>query len=210
MTTPRTTKRSPGRPKNVVDQPSMRDKVLSTASILFMELGYEPVSLNMIAQRAGVTKASVYYYFTNKADLFTTSVTEMMTRICSYTLRIVEAHSDIQTRLQQIALTKMSRSHVEFESLMREAMPFLTQEQRDDIRKAEHQIHEVLADTFRQAMEDGHISQGNPMLLSHAFSALLMIGNREMVGDKAYTPAELSASIVELFWKGISPRHTAE
>jgi hypothetical protein len=48
------------------------------------------------------------------------------------------------------------------------------------------------------------------MLLSHAFTALLMIGNREMIGDKAYSVTELSDSIVELFWKGISPRQAEE
>lgn len=205
MTTPRS-KRSPGRPKGNVDQPSMRDKVLNTASVLFMELGYEPVSINMIAERAGVTKASVYYYFTNKAVLFTTSVTEMMARICFYTQRIIDAHPDIRTRLEQIALTKMSRSHVEFESLMREAIPFLTEEQRDDIRKAEHKIHELMADTFRQAMEAGEIAEGEPMLLAHAFAALLMIGNRELVGDAEYSPQELSSAIVGVFWNGISNR----
>ncbi|QJD83689.1 TetR/AcrR family transcriptional regulator [Cohnella herbarum] len=205
MTTPRS-KRSPGRPKGNVDQPSMRDKVLNTASVLFMELGYEPVSINMIAERAGVTKASVYYYFTNKAVLFTTSVTEMMARICFFTQRIIDAHPDIRTRLEQIAFTKMSKSHVEFESLMREAIPFLTVEQRDDIRLAEHKIHEVMAATFRQAMEAGDIAEGNPMLLAHAFAALLMIGNREIVGDAEYSPQELSSAIVGVFWNGISNR----
>jgi len=207
MKTTRTaTKRSPGRPKNDTDQPSLRDKILNTASGLFMELGYEPVSINMIAANAGVTKASVYYYFTNKAVLFTTSVTEMMTRICFYTNRIIGAHSDIKTRLEQIALTKMSRSHVEFESLMREALPFLTVEQQEDIRKAEHSIHELLAGTFRQAMDEGHIAEANPMLLSHAFSALLMIGNRELVGDESYSAQELSTAIVSIFWNGIARR----
>lgn len=205
MTKPQS-KRSPGRPKSNSDQPSMRDKVLNTASVLFMELGYEPVSINMIAERAGVTKASVYYYFTNKAVLFTTSVTEMMTRICQYTNRIIQAHSDIRTRLEQIAIAKMSKSHVEFESLMREAMPFLTDEQRDDIRMAEHQIHEIMADTFKQAIEEGHIAKGDPMLLSHAFASLMMIGNRQLVGNTAYSAQELSTVIVDLFWRGVSPR----
>ncbi|WP_256760140.1 TetR/AcrR family transcriptional regulator [Cohnella sp. WQ 127256] len=205
MTKPQS-KRSPGRPKSNSDQPSMRDKVLNTASVLFMELGYEPVSINMIAERAGVTKASVYYYFTNKAVLFTTSVTEMMTRICFYTERIIQAHSDIRTRLEQIAVAKMSKSHVEFESLMREAIPFLTQEQREDIRKAEHQIHVLMAQTFDQAMEQGFIAKGDPMLLSHAFASLMMIGNRELVGDTSYTANELSVIIVDLFWQGIAPR----
>ncbi|BBI34776.1 TetR/AcrR family transcriptional regulator [Cohnella abietis] len=205
MTTPHS-KRSPGRPKNGADQPSMRDKVLNTASSLFMELGYEPVSINMIAERAGVTKASVYYYFTNKAVLFTASVTEMMKRISLVTLRIINSHDDIRTRLEHIAIAKMSKTHVEFESLMREAMPSLTEEQRDDIRKAEHSIHEVLAASFRQGMDEGLIVEGNPMLLSHAFSALMMIGNREHIGETAYSGHELSIAIVDLFWKGISTR----
>ncbi|RKP55174.1 TetR/AcrR family transcriptional regulator [Cohnella endophytica] len=199
-------KRSPGRPKTRSDQPSMRDKVLNTASLLFMELGYEPVSINMIAERAGVTKASVYYYFENKAVLFTTSVTEMMSRICSYTLKHIQAHSDMKTRLEQIALSKMSRSHVEFESLMREAMPFLTEEQRQAIRTAENSIHMVLAESFREAMEQGQIAQGNPMILSHAFSALLMIGNREFIGDRPVSGAEMAKEIIGLFWNGISQR----
>lgn len=205
MTTPRS-KRSPGRPKNKAGDASIRETVLNTASLLFMEFGYEPVSINMIAERAGVTKASVYYYFTNKADLFTSSVTEMMTRISYFTQRIIETHSDIRTRLENIALSKMSRSHVEFESLMREAITFLSDEQRDDIRKAEHSIHELLAETFRQAIEEGHIVGGDPMFLSHAFSALLMIGNRELVGEVHYSGKELASAIVDLFWIGIAPR----
>jgi AcrR family transcriptional regulator len=160
----------------------------------------------MIAAKAGVTKASVYYYFTNKAVLFTASVTAMMTRISGMTRRIVESDGDLHTRLRRLALTKMSKSqsHVEFESLMREAMPSLSEEQRDDIRKAEHQIHEVLADTFKQAMEEGIIRRDNPMLLSHSFAALLMVGNRERIGEEVYSAEALSAAIVDLFWRGVA------
>lgn len=198
------TKRSPGRPKTEADQPAMRDKVLLTASVLFMELGYEPVSINMIASKAGVTKASVYYYFSNKAVLFTAAVTAMMTRICAVTEGIVEAHSDLRARLRHIALSKMTKSeaHVEFESLMREAMPFLTEEQRDEIRDSERRIHEALAVSFEKEMAAGRIARGNPMLLSHAFSSLLMIGNRSDIGGSEISPEELSSSIVDLFLLG--------
>jgi len=207
MNVPRS-KRAPGRPKQGADHPSMRDKVLLTASILFMELGYEPVSINMIAERAGVTKASVYYYFANKAILFTASVTEMMLRIRSITERIIQAHGSLHERLLQVALSKMtkSQSHVEFESLMREAFPSLSDEQRADIRRAEHGIHEVLAAEFQRAMEGGEIPEGNPMLLSHAFSSMLMIGSRERIGEETFTPEELAAAIVDLFWRGIASK----
>jgi len=199
-------KRSPGRPKSGADQPSMRDKVLLTASELFMELGYEPVSINMIAAKAGVTKASVYYYFENKAALFAASVTEMMLRIAAITRRLIEAGGDLRSRLARIALSKMTKSqaHVEFESLMREAMGSLSEEQREEIRRAEHGIHEVLATEFERAMETGEIARGNAMLLSHAFSALLMIGSREKIGEAPFSPEELADAIVGLFWRGIA------
>lgn len=45
-------------------------KILKTARDLIVKNPYHAVSLNMIAQRAGVTKPSLYYYFQNKEDLF--------------------------------------------------------------------------------------------------------------------------------------------
>lgn len=184
----------------------MRELILSIASKLFMELGYEPVSMTMIAKRAEVTKASVYYYFPNKAELFTNSITDMMGRICFFTSKILEAHQDLRTRLEQIALRKMTRSHMEFESMMREAEPFLTDEQREKIRRAENAIHELMAETFQEAMDNGSIPSGNALLLSHAFSALLMIGNREWAGGVRYSIEELSKLIVDLLWTGIATR----
>ncbi|PRX74789.1 TetR family transcriptional regulator [Cohnella sp. SGD-V74] len=197
-------KRAPGRPKSGPNRPSMRDKVLLTASVLFMELGYEPVSINMIAERAGVTKASVYYYFANKSILFTAAVTEMMLRISAVTERIIGENGSLRERLAQIALSKMTKSqaHVEFESLMREALPSLSEEQRAEIRRAEHRIHEVLAAEFARAMESGEIPPGHPMLLSHAFSALLMIGSRERIGEEEFAPERLAAAVVDLFLNG--------
>lgn len=95
-----------------------------------------------------------------------------------------------------------SQAHVEFESLMREAFPSLGEEQRAEIRRAEYRIHEVLASEFARAMESGEIPQGHPMLLSHAFSSLLMIGSRERIGEEVFTPEQLAASIVDLFLNG--------
>src|SRR5688572_23502684 len=104
-------KRAPGRPKATDAQMPLRAKILSTASQMFMEHGYEPVSLNMIAESAGVTKASLYYYFPNKAALFTTAIAEMMKRISSATAKILDQPGDLRTRIEHLAIRKMSQSH---------------------------------------------------------------------------------------------------
>ncbi|MBB6695202.1 TetR/AcrR family transcriptional regulator [Cohnella xylanilytica] len=199
-------KRAPGRPKSSEQGSSMRETVLSAASLLFMECGYEPVSINQIAERARVTKASVYYYFSNKAQLFTESVTEMMKRIGSHTSRILRQEGDLRSRLEEVARAKMAASHVEFESLMREALPSLEKEQQEEIRRAEHGIHEVLAGFFEEAIRQGEIkSSFSPMLLAHAFSSLLAAGNRESDLAEETEGEPLSRRLVDLFWQGIGP-----
>lgn len=46
------------------------DQVLEGARLLFLRDGYEAVSVDMIAQQAGVSKATLYSYFADKRLLF--------------------------------------------------------------------------------------------------------------------------------------------
>lgn len=59
-----------GRPKN----PEKRQAILQAAAELFPQKGYDGVSMMEIADRAGVSKLTLYSHFTDKEDLFTQSV----------------------------------------------------------------------------------------------------------------------------------------
>ncbi|AOW48795.1 TetR/AcrR family transcriptional regulator [Acetobacter ascendens] len=47
-----------------------REQILTGAYNVFAEHGYEGASMSAIAREAGVSKGTLYNYFTNKADLF--------------------------------------------------------------------------------------------------------------------------------------------
>ena len=47
-----------------------REKFLKAAEILFVERGYDGVSISDIARKSGATKGHLYYYFKNKEALF--------------------------------------------------------------------------------------------------------------------------------------------
>ena len=49
-----------------------RYRILETAAIEFAARGYSGVSLNQLIERLGMSKGAFYYYFDDKADLFTT------------------------------------------------------------------------------------------------------------------------------------------
>jgi AcrR family transcriptional regulator len=48
----------------------VRKKIVQEASSLFMEKGYSATTMDDIAGRLGVTKASIYQYYKSKVDLF--------------------------------------------------------------------------------------------------------------------------------------------
>lgn len=50
-----------------------RERLLRAAAEEFADRGYEGASINRIIQRSGMSKGSVYYYFEDKADLFSTT-----------------------------------------------------------------------------------------------------------------------------------------
>jgi len=47
-----------------------RERILKAAEELFIESGFDGVSVNDVAVRAGVAKGLVFYYFNNKKELF--------------------------------------------------------------------------------------------------------------------------------------------
>lgn len=194
--------RSPGRPKQTSDETSTYDVILGTASRLFMENGYEPVSLQQIAKLCNVTKASIYYHFTSKPELFKIAVTSMLRRGYEQTQKCLMKADTLKEGLLLIAEAKIATPHAEMETILREAETFLSKEQIQEIRDGERAIHQLLADHFDREIQTGVIKQKNSLLLAQAFSAMLMLGNREDLTSKYASSKELAEELVQLFWQG--------
>lgn len=198
------TPRTPGRPKRQDQDMPVQEVVLFTASKLFMEFGYEAVSLQQIAKACGVTKASIYYYFDGKPQLFTASVSAVLDRARTSTSQILVQPLPLRERLIKVSEAKLARSHGDFETILREARSSLSQKQLDEITSKEEMIHDCLAEHLIKAMDAGEIRRTDPLLTAHAFSAVLMLGIREITKG---TPADkLARDIVDLFWDGLSIR----
>lgn len=61
--------------------PAQQDAILSVAAREFTEHGYTGASVNRIIAAAGTSKGSLYYYFDDKADLFSTVLERALTRL---------------------------------------------------------------------------------------------------------------------------------
>ncbi|OBZ17014.1 MULTISPECIES: TetR/AcrR family transcriptional regulator [Bacillales] len=200
-------KRKPGRPKGTGSDQTMQ-QILRTAAYLFMEQGFEKVSLEGVAQACGVTKASVYYYFTNKSILFTECLQFVLKMAYDQTAKLVHGPGTLKERMLTVAERHMNNAHVEFETMMREASTGLTEEQVTRIRASENAIHELVASVFQKAMDESEIKRGDSLLLAHVFTAMLTVRNRKEIINSEKTVEQAAAEIVELLWTGLEAHST--
>jgi AcrR family transcriptional regulator len=59
---------APARRKDI--PPQRRREILDAAAELFSQRGYHGVTVNAIAERAGISKGNLYWYFTSKQEVF--------------------------------------------------------------------------------------------------------------------------------------------
>ncbi|AIQ52904.1 TetR/AcrR family transcriptional regulator [Paenibacillus sp. FSL R7-0331] len=195
-------KRLPGRPKQADMNISIHQAIISTASALFKEYGYETVSLQQIGQRCGVSKQTIYYHFASKPELFKVAITTMLQNILAVTSQMLDEADHLEHGLVRLAEVILANPHAEIETMMREAEPFLEKEQILAIREAEQHIHELLAVHFRLAMDQQFLREEDPMFLAETFSTLMLMGNRENVLNKYESPLILGQKLITLFLRG--------
>ncbi|MBS8271961.1 TetR/AcrR family transcriptional regulator, partial [Halomonas litopenaei] len=53
-----------------------KGRIIDLATDLFLQNGFAGTSMSAIAKASGMTKASLYYHFANKEDLFIACVTD--------------------------------------------------------------------------------------------------------------------------------------
>jgi AcrR family transcriptional regulator len=84
----------------VVEHEKRRKEILEKALDLFIEEGYEDMTLQKIALRCGITRTTLYIYFRNKKDIFNYSIKQFMAGIESEIQKVRrDKHQDAVSKL---------------------------------------------------------------------------------------------------------------
>ncbi len=60
----------------------MRERIIETASRIFIDEGYENVSMRRVAQEAGCSQMAMYRHFANKEALTQHNLYEALCKLC--------------------------------------------------------------------------------------------------------------------------------
>lgn len=172
-----------------------------------MELGYEAVSVEQVAQACGVTKATVYYYFPTKSALFTAATLKMMESIRKRTAALLEADRPFADRLLEVAVARLRvpEPRMDFSHLAAEAGEALSDEERRMMAQAESALMRVIEEAFARASDKGEIRPVSPKLAAHCFLGILAGGkSRDVDGHDLFPETDETArEIVDWLMNGL-------
>jgi AcrR family transcriptional regulator len=72
----------------VVEHEKRRRKILEKALGVFMDEGFENVTLQKIADRCGITRTTLYIYFKNKTEIFNYSIKQLLMELEGDLIRV--------------------------------------------------------------------------------------------------------------------------
>jgi AcrR family transcriptional regulator len=190
-------------------------EILEAAFLEFSRNGYAVTTLDQIAERAGVTKGTIYVYFENKEHLFISMVRELMKVTLDTVQDMFERHEGSTADLLRAQFSYIYENIVEdrrrrevVRMLIAEAprFPALADRYHDEIHRP---CLELLQQAIQRGMDRGEIRRSavtDCLLVIIAPIALvdvwmMMFDDRQPLNLKAYFNAHLDMVLAGLLQK---------
>jgi AcrR family transcriptional regulator len=183
-----------------------RARILDVARAAFVERGFADVSMQEIANAAGLTKAAIYYHFADKETLFQQVVTEEIARICVGLEAQLALGPPLCDQLERVARVVLESGQGDFGRLFEDAHRYCTLDSRSAIKSQIARPFALIRDAFVAAQERGEIRDVDPDVTISLFFS--MVGSQmkgaEFSPASALSPAELARRIADLVMHGIA------
>ncbi len=186
-----------------------RDLILDTAEALFAERGYRGLSMRDLAGEAGVSKANLYYHFTNKRELYLQILERALDTL---QLRLAQAAATKGTARQrlnnivetQFDLLQYKQSLVWF--LIRDAGRF-EGEVRNLMIERWKDLLSPIENVIKEGIAQGELRPLNPQLTALSLTAMLRsaIVLQFLTGEMEIDPG-LAEHTLDLFFRGVEAR----
>jgi AcrR family transcriptional regulator len=153
---------------NAAEQPKPRkEEILDVATRLFAERGYEGTSMNDVAERVGMRKASLFYHFATKDALYEAVLDRLVASLQVALEAVYVSSGTFEDRLDAVTetlVTVLASHPYAARLLLREAMdwgPVIRGELLDRILL----VLEAGAAWLRAGQEQGAFVEGDPKQL---------------------------------------------
>jgi len=186
--------------------------LLEVAQRLFTERGYANVSMQQIAEAAGMTKGAPYYHFQNKEELFLRVSVRILREIGQLISDACDDCGSLEQRLNQLIVTvvgsmsgNLEQWFADFNRLVSpEGLMMALQESF-----ATDDISQLLVPLFAEARATGEMTRVDPEVAARVFLNLLMMKIKNQAYHRQHGeggPDHLersTAELVDIFLHGV-------
>jgi AcrR family transcriptional regulator len=181
-----------------------RAQILAAAAAVFAERGYTAATVQQVATRVGVSKATVYHYFSDKAQLLEEVATEQVQRLEALVAEVSAEALPPDRHLQQLILRFMQAyaGAADAHRVLTEDVKFLQPTARQAVEDAQRRVVQAFAAGVAAVRPDAASTWHKPL-------AMLLFGMINWTftwlrPDGAVHPERLAPVVVSLFMGGLA------
>ncbi|PZO88969.1 MAG: TetR/AcrR family transcriptional regulator [Micavibrio aeruginosavorus] len=156
---------------------SKRDKILETASKLFIENGFQGVSVDQIAAAVPVSKPTLYNHFIDKRDLFIAVIAVRCAKVLKVLKDGMEEHANLEDGLKafgmQFTELLMSRQSLQLHRLIIGESDSFPDMAKMFYETGPEQMHILLTAFLETAPKKPGICIHNPAFAAEMFISML-------------------------------------
>lgn len=182
-----------------------RERMVREARELFVAHGYAAVTMQEIADAVGVTKAALYYHFSDKEALFGEAFLQEMERIRAGIAAELAKETTLVRQLEAVALFLLDTSGIEFARLIADLDRYVALDRRQALIDRSRRPRDVIGTAFERALAAGEIRPVDlDVTVSLFFS--MVFGQLRNAAYGIPAPATnqvLAAAIAEMVLRGV-------
>ncbi|MDX6434983.1 MAG: hypothetical protein QOE54_7349 [Streptosporangiaceae bacterium] len=182
------------------------ERLLSVATCLFAEKGFEGTSVQEIVTAAGVTKGAMYHYFASKDELLFEIYHRLLAMQMKRLEQLAEGTGSVEERLRAAASDVIETSFLHLDELIVffRSMHMLPKEKQAMVRAERRRYHDRFLALVEEGQREGILRSDIPadIAVHYFLSALNQIGNWYRPGGRLGADA-VSKYYVDLLMDGV-------
>jgi len=141
--------------------------IITHAIELFSQKGYASASMDELAERCGLNKAMVFYYFKNKQGLYEAVMREVLVEIQQMIAEENQRHSTPKEEMEGFirTYTKFAWEHPYLPSLLLKAISDTAAIVPEMLFASMRQLFALFSDILRRGEDEGCFTEEKPMIL---------------------------------------------
>lgn len=187
-------------PRTRLSAPERRDQLLSVAGSLFAEHGYHGLSMEQLAEAAGVSKPVLYQHFPSKRDLYLGLLRDAVAEMEAQVTRALEGSRDNKARVHEAI-----HAYFDFLEDQRFKLVFGTAELGDaDVRAEVDGANRRMADVVGGLIAaDAGLDHDRARFVARAVQAIATEGARFWLEHGRIEREEAVRLLARLSWRGL-------